>query len=92
MTHSPEPWKVRTLQGDVGIDDADGLGILGCNSLDLPYVQDPEDARRIVACVNFCRDIPTEDLESIICIDGKLAHEYRADLLRAWRTNNDRQT
>jgi hypothetical protein len=66
QTHSPEPW---LLSGDpmacrhhvTAITDAMG---------DYPLTLEPgdwtlsdSDARRIVACINACRGIPTELLE-----------------------------
>lgn len=57
--HSPEPWKVKDLTeiwGDIN------------NSVSGDFIQHrflPEDARRIVACVNACAGITTEELENV---------------------------
>ena len=57
MTHSPEPW-TAIPNGDRYEIDHDGNGsVIGCEGLFR------EDAERIVACVNFLRNIPTEVLE-----------------------------
>ena len=61
--HNPNPWAVakRKIGGTtvLGIVDSDGK----------PVQFDSETMRRIVACVNFCRGVPTETLireESIV--------------------------
>ena len=57
--HSPEPWKYSTdVGGRVNIFVDDGRRVTLCHA----HLR-PEDARRIVACVNACAAIPTEDLE-----------------------------
>ena len=75
MTHSPEPWKHERRKHDGTYDDyetivdADGHEVVGVGN---PNIEDgsypdmrPNDARRIVACVNACKDWPTERLEQI---------------------------
>jgi len=57
--HSPEPWKFSIdVDGRVNIFVDDGRVVTLCH-----VRLRPEDARRIVACVNACAAIPTEDLE-----------------------------
>jgi len=61
--HSPEPWQVRDggLIGPKGKQHIAKVVSKGTSAGDaLAYV----DARRIVACVNACSGIATEDLES----------------------------
>lgn len=54
--HTPEPWKVFTVYAHPEIRDADDAFIA---SLPAGYVI---TARRIVACVNACAGLPTEEL------------------------------
>lgn len=56
MPHSPEPWTVFGNGEYCEIDHACDGGVVGCERLN------KEDAERIVACVNFCRQFPTEAL------------------------------
>lgn len=70
MTHSPEPWKLETPPSDkwVQIVDANGKVV----DDDLPRPAKPllmEDFERIVACVNACAGIPTEDLSKICFVN-----------------------
>lgn len=56
MGHSPEPWEL----GYYGtVRDASGRVILAS-----PEDASDDNLRRLVACVNACAGIPTEDLES----------------------------
>lgn len=59
MNHSPEPWKYDTDWHR--FQDADEATII-CTAADEEVSPSLEDAARIVACVNFCRGIPTEEL------------------------------
>lgn len=58
MSHSLEPWRVGTadyLGEDLRrVEDANGVSVLADCSCE------KDDAARIVACVNFCRGIPTK--------------------------------
>lgn len=54
--HTPEPWKVQPMEYGTAIIDSEGYEIRPSRF--------PEDARRIVACVNACAGISTDDLES----------------------------
>ena len=56
--HTPEPWHIGAMEsGQVAIDAANGSEITGW--------LDPDDARRIVACVNACAGLDTEYLETV---------------------------
>lgn len=61
--HSPEPWIIR--DGTIFADDewpvADS--VVGYNQPDDPAAMTEANKRRIVACVNFCREFSTEFLE-----------------------------
>ena len=62
MTHTPEPWVLGfTTQKGTVIDPLDPTDNLGKN---IALAFSETDARRIVACVNACKSITTEDLES----------------------------
>lgn len=59
--HSPEPWKYSIdVDGRVNIFVDDGRVVTLCHAR-----LRPEDARRIVACVNACAGIATEMLETM---------------------------
>ena|GEM_PF-4808014 len=65
--HSPEPWSCDAdyEKPIFDIRDADNMPVLLDYSTypeDGQYLSGP-DARRIVACVNFCRNLPTDFLE-----------------------------
>lgn len=53
------PWEQETPHGHLVIDRAGNL-VADCAR--------PEDARRIVACVNACEGISTEQLDSWLCM------------------------
>jgi hypothetical protein len=83
--HTKEPWQL------FGVD----LHIMG-NTLEqakeqgVPHTQwthncPPEDARRIVACVNACAGIPTERLEWCNQSDAKAM----VDLMLKWKDQRD---
>lgn len=73
MSQYREPWLPNTATGEKGkhysnaivwFREGPGHGA-ACQTSGLsPYEEDIERAERIVACVNACRDIPTEDLLS----------------------------
>jgi len=89
MKHTPEPWKVitrertskpdrfgRTTTGqEIFINGGDGLG-----SVAKMYVGHQADARRIVACVNALKGMPTELLETH-GVNAAAANEHRTRLL-----------
>lgn len=69
--HTPEPWHVGVDKGYGGCPDitvCSSSGPVISSSADIcgsSYVEiTEEDARRIIACVNACKGIPTEWLES----------------------------
>ena len=70
MSHSPEPWTFGNDFADYGaiVDCGDDCEyIYGSTNLNRQFSKIPVDeqwanARRIVACVNACRGIPTERL------------------------------
>jgi len=55
--HTPEPWH-ECAEGECGCGQ-----ILGPGSVYITTVKDPATRRRIVACVNACRGLPTDELE-----------------------------
>lgn len=55
--HVPEPWH-ECAEGECGCGQ-----ILGPGSAYITTVKDPAVRRRIVACVNACRGLPTVELE-----------------------------
>jgi hypothetical protein len=60
MPHSPEPWKAFSLH----ITDAAGDTVISANEdYTSTMLQSERDIRRIVACVNACQGISTEELE-----------------------------
>lgn len=69
--HTAEPWciKCHTCETPSDIGEGDDYTIEGADGTPVgfePYRRDPKrgsDARRLVACVNACAGIPTEDLE-----------------------------
>ncbi|WP_421233823.1 hypothetical protein [Aeromonas jandaei] len=63
IKHTPEPWGVhQDASGDVFISSAEtSFHIAEVGSEDDETVI--PDARRIVACVNACRGLPTDELE-----------------------------
>lgn len=87
--HVKEPWHVvsRHREGYVGIlginEDRGPLSSYGGEHLSVVMeMDDPDSARRIVACVNACAGIPTEALEA-----GALAAAFDSvgELIRALR-------
>ena len=66
--HTKEPWDVEDIKFGVGygINGRDGDAVVWWASDLEPNngIPEGEDARRIVACVNACAGIPTEDLEA----------------------------
>ena len=50
MGHSPDPWAYDKVNDR--IDAANRVNVL------MDGAMDPDDANRIVACVNFCQNVP----------------------------------
>lgn len=68
--HSPEPWTIQVLAGQIGIFDSStprNQLVVEWSPTDTQTEDDVMEslanARRIVACVNACRHLPTEFLE-----------------------------
>ncbi len=87
--HSPEPFCLAGLV-EIGsaatpdtvkrTDDFDEEWLVAiCRS--------PEDARRIVACVNFCTHIPTKTIERLLA--QELGAATALKLLREWEDDGD---
>lgn len=80
--HTPEPWQAhQDASGDVFISSAEtSLHIAEIGSEDddtaIP------DARRIVACVNACRGLPTDELEQKGLVAAVGTQLLEADQLR----------
>ncbi len=76
-----EPLRIGAMEsGMVCIDDADGKEIAGWF--------EPDDARRIIACVNACEGIPTPQLECdsaafILLLNSRNSLEQQRDELLA---------
>jgi hypothetical protein len=74
QAHSAEPWSLKRVAGCDRVHDANGR--------DLEYASadgfDQRDIRRIVACVNFCQGLSTEELEA-----------YREDCKHPFYSLND---
>lgn len=74
MNHSPEPWRLAKYQND--IEDATGkVVICGLRDVDMQMQSDEaassDDIKRIIACVNFCRNLGTEDMSGkVLTIDN----------------------
>ena len=67
--HSPEPWTliIDEDRRRVVLEASDGASI-EVDSLwsDTMFAEHCDNFKRIVACVNFCRDIPTEWMQGKI--------------------------
>jgi len=66
-----EPWSTADsgfLNG-LRVVDKDGEFVLGYSSDEGHLSADDPRWRRIIACVNFCREMPTEQLEGFV-FDG----------------------
>lgn len=63
--HTPEPWRVTGTGTIRYIDAPVGNGMLQevASCMRVEYGDMEANARRIVACVNACKNIPTERLE-----------------------------
>ncbi len=93
--HTTEPWK---LSGIAPLNICDNKGTLiadCCSGWQSEEGIREENARRIVACVNACAGIPTEDLESVgvgsVDECAELAREKIERLEGELRALNDRE-
>lgn len=59
--HSPEPW---SCDNDRSLYDKEGINLIEKGAADV--MRFPGDAVRVVACVNACKGIPTEQLTFVI--------------------------
>lgn len=61
--HSKEPWRVISIDGWDGVGTVPDERGFADDICKLVY-NNPSNARRIVACINACKGISTENLES----------------------------
>lgn len=62
--HTSEPWRVSVVSGTNEVVAGRGFHIAFCKANASKFKDEQAaNARRIVACVNACKDIPTDDLE-----------------------------
>ena len=61
MNHSPEPWVLFTEFGLINILDSKGKSVSFTNMPDSPVMA---NHRRIVACINACAGISSEELNA----------------------------
>lgn len=60
MTHSPEPWTQKPFECNCG--KMQGTKVVDANG---EPVNLQEHLDRILACVNACKDVPTDVLENV---------------------------
>ena len=92
--HTPEPWRMHTRA--VAYITSEDHGVADCSCWD-DSTQDTmhekeANARRIVAAINACAGIPTEDLEDAA---GEETQWQRLELLAEdakWYANKEDQT
>ncbi len=87
MEHTPEPWNVIEfyMSGErIGVEPKEGdmIGFFHDKS-----ERTKANARRIVACVNACKNIPTDVLESDpniaeVIIEAVAVEEHRDEIMR----------
>ena len=78
--HTPEPWKTDELEIFIFGNDGN-LTATPFMCAGRPSETANANARRIVACVNACAGIPTEDLEKVNKpVDDKFHNGYRIKL------------
>lgn len=72
MTHTKEPWHLCEVENETGRIkhlvpvDSEKMSLLTIVENDqgrFAAIYNDEDARRIVACVNFCRGVPDSELK-----------------------------
>jgi hypothetical protein len=88
MTHSPEPWGCHdkgTEFPTICKERENGTcheiaELTGCQGM--THEERVANGERIVACVNACRGIPTEDLEKII--ENRKNEQRILELFRLW--------
>lgn len=65
MTHSPEPWEIsKPFKGETGgkCVSITGIHTHYYNGVNWNTDLEKADAARIVACVNYCKGLTTEEL------------------------------
>lgn len=65
MSHSPEPWTINEYACDLYVEDAAGNPVT-TNNNELKNEMTDDNIRRIVACVNACRGIPTDVVGEVL--------------------------
>lgn len=86
--HTPEPWMISSglliCDKDAKVI-ANSCAFMGIESIELPLKECEANAYRIVACVNACKGISTEDLEQGVLLQGLInsLKESRKELLEA---------
>ena len=64
---APEPWKLSLDErGVVCANNTEGVVRDWVRNFSKAHAEG--NARRIIACVNACAGVPTEDLESVLCL------------------------
>ncbi len=62
-----EPWSKLNFKCGCGSCSTTGLrNLKDCSGKQVNFVDDESIADRVLACVNFCRGVPTEDLTFIM--------------------------
>jgi hypothetical protein len=88
MNHTKEPWSLKEVANysgrikylvPVDSENMSLLTIVENERAVFPAICEDEDARRIVACVNACAGISTENLEDNLPLK-ELAHRYNKTL------------
>ena len=85
--HTPEPWRANAAQADIEGPDGEEVAVCYCNDDDGSDAI--ANARRIVACVNACAGIPTEELESAGTIAVEVKDEMQDELLHVIRQRDE---
>lgn len=75
--HTPEPWHAVPGANLTLLAVGDAASIT--RERQLGGVLSAADARRIVACINACAGIPTEELEGASALSGRHRLEMLAD-------------
>lgn len=88
--HTKEPWHLRVMDGSIGgIDSDEDYSVAQTHQRpnDSMHVERIANSRRIVACVNACAGISTENLEhNIPIVEGLMTlNKQRDELIAAAR-------
>jgi len=83
MSHTKEPWATHEGDDDVIVSATDPhVSLLSVKDGTFGCFWNAEDARRIVACVNACAGIPTDDLEASPKLGLLHLAEFANDLVK----------